>query len=198
MTKKKDDKFDADIVFFRIDDCYLNEPVDIYDDDKVKEIARMGWRASLGRHPRVKHGYVVYDCEVIRKFKLINYAPIMLPPDKKHKEARERESMFIEFVNDPTDKWLHTLIKFDKQTYINPILYDYDNWLRRRRHDHALFEYYGELKRNFKRLNSYFNNRRLGISKVKRDSKKTASSSRIIKTERDPRTPMSKRPTRKH
>lgn len=190
-------KFNADIVFFRIDDCYLNKPVDIYDDDTVKEIARMGWRANLGRHPKVKYGYVVYDCEVIRKFKLINYAPIMLPPDKKHKKVRERESMFIEFVNDPNDKWLHTLINFDKQTYINPIFYDYDNWFRRNHRDHVLFQYYRELKYNFKRLESYFNNRRLGISTVKRNSKKISSSPKTVKRVKAPRVPSSKRPTRK-
>ena len=188
-------KYNDDFIIFRIDDCYPGEQIDIHDDAMIKEVARMGWNTNLDHHKNVKLGYIVYNWEIVRKFKIINHARIMLPPDEKHKKVRNRESVFIDFINDPKDRWIHRWIKYDKLTYQNPVHYGDENFLLDCRIN--LFKYYSqELPQIVTNLKTYYSKKvRRAVGRVK--PKKTVQPVRLKKTTKASRTPRSKMPTRK-
>ena len=175
VAKKNKKKYNDDFIIFRIDECYPKQKIDIKDDKMIKDVARQGWTINLARHPKVKGGYVVYNCKIIKKFRIIWHIPTRIRP--KIGRWKTHESLVIEFVNN--DEWVNQLIAFNKHTYKNPVRYG----------DLSLLEdYKKEMKNTYKylkksvwQLDKYYMSPQMHKRKVKY-----------------PRVPMSKRPTRKH
>ena len=153
MTKKKDDKKE-EFLLLRIDDSYSKGPFNKKIDSLVKKKASEGWQMNLDYHPNVKFGYVIYRSEIIRKFEILGHTQDhKIPEHGKNKMTYEK--LDIKFIDDPKDTWIHRLIKYDKNTYQNPVRYADYKILRKYEID--LMNYYRKINREITMLEEYYN-----------------------------------------
>lgn len=154
MAKKDKNNKKEEFLLLRIDDSYNKGPFSKEIDSLVKKKAKEGWQMNLDYHPNVKFGYVVYRAEIIRKFKILGHTQDHHVP-KNGKNNMTYEELDIKFIDDPKDTWIHRLIKYDKNTYKNPIRYaDYKILLR---YEIDLMNYYRDIKREVSWLEDYYN-----------------------------------------